>query len=83
MGGVATGVVISDCCRLWLLLIVQRFICAESLGFFFVLLRCPLARRFRPRVVASVMGGAPFCPCLLAVLQSGLPLCWVREVTDG
>ena len=69
----ATVVVICDCCRLWLLLIVQGFMCAESRSFFFLPLRCPLARRFRPRVGATVMGGAPFCPCLLAVLQLGLP----------
>ena len=82
MSGEATGVVISDCFRLRLLLIVQGLICAESLGFFFVPWRCPLARRFRPRVVASVMGGAPFCPCLLVVLQPALSPCGVREVTD-
>ena len=79
----ATGVVIYDCCRLWLLLIVHGFICAESLGLFLLPLRCPLARRFRPRLVVSVMGGAPFCPCLLVVLQSGLPPWMVREVIDG
>ena len=82
VGGMTTGIVICDCCRLWLLLIVQGLICAESLGFFFLPLHCPLARRFRPRVVASVMGGAPFCPCLLVVLQPGLSPCGVREVTD-
>ena len=75
--------VISDFCRLRLLLIVQGLICAESLGFFFVPWRCPLARRFRPRVVASAVGGAPCCPCLLVVLQPGLSPCGVREVTDG
>jgi hypothetical protein len=51
LGGVATVVVICDCCRLWLLLIVQRLMCAESLGCFFLPLRCPLALRFCPRVV--------------------------------
>ena len=58
--------VISDCCRLRLLLIVQGLMFVESLGFFFEPWRCPLARRFRPRVVASVVVGAPCCPCFPA-----------------
>ena len=80
--GEATVAVSSDCCRFRLLLIVQGFMCAESLGFFFAPLRCILARRFRPRVVASV-GGSPCCTCVLVVLLSMLSPCGLREVTDG
>ena len=53
VGGVATVGVFCDCFRFWLLLIVQGLMCAESLGCFFLPLRCPLALRFCPRVVAS------------------------------
>ena len=49
----ATVGVFCDCLRLWLLLIVQGLMCAESLGCFFLPLRCPLALRFCPRMVAS------------------------------
>ena len=53
VGGVATVGVFCDCFRLWLLLIVQVLMCAESLGCFFLPLRCALAVPFCPRVVAS------------------------------
>ena len=53
VGGVATVGEFCDCCLFWLLLIVQGLMCAESLGCFFLPLRCPLALRFCPRVVAS------------------------------
>ena len=57
------------------------YMCRES-GLFLCVFALSLARRFRPRVVTPVMGGAPFCLSLLVVLQSGLPPCGVREVTD-
>ena len=49
----ATVGVFCDCLRLWLLLIVQGLMCAESLGCFFLPLRCPLALRFCPRVMIT------------------------------
>ena len=51
--GEATVGVFCDCMRLWLLLIVQGLMCADSLGCFFFPLRCSLALRFCPRMVAS------------------------------
>ena len=57
----------------------QGFMCAESLSLFFLPLRCPLARRFCPRVVAVVLS----CQCSLVVLLSRLLPCEVRGVTDG
>jgi hypothetical protein len=73
VAGVATVVVSCDCCRLWLLLIVQGLMCAEGLGFLFLPLRCPLALRFCLRVVAS---------CLMVVMVL-LPPYGVRVMING